>query len=909
MAEIEIDGVSYEVEGGVSLLDAIVTLGLDLPYFCWHPALGSVGSCRQCAVIKYKDTDDEQGKLVMACMEPVQDKVRISIDDERAVKFRASVIEWLMTNHPHDCPVCDEGGECHLQDMTVMTGHNYRRFRFNKRTFRNQDLGPFIYHEMNRCITCYRCVRFYNDYAGGNDLAAIGAHNHVYFGRLHDGALESEFSGNLVEVCPTGVFTDKTLRRHYSRKWDLQSAPSVCQHCGLGCNIFVGTRYDKTVRILNRYNPHINGYFICDRGRFGYDFINSESRLLEIQSNFNDNKTNTTDEALDYIAAVLKNSGPAIGIGSPRASLEANYALKKLVGEKNFSTGISASEKALLKTILTVLTDGPVPSASLGDIMKADALLILGEDLTQTAPMMALQVRQAVRNRPLARADKLKISRWNDFAARDLLQSERGPLYIASVNATKLDDVATATCRAAPDDIARLGYAIAAAISSDAPQVKNLDNDINKLAKQIASDLLAAENPLIISGTSARSHAVIEAAANISLALNQKQKPGRIAYTVPESNSLGVALLDGIDIDEAFEQISIKKIKTVIVLENDLYQRSNKQKNDELLKSIENLIAIDCIKNSTVEKAGMALPSSTYDQNGGTLINNEGRVQRFNRAIPSQGQVRESWRWVNDLMRQAAPDFSGWGNLDVLSREMFESIDLLKGNYPDIWKPDHLIAGARIARSPHRYTGRTAMHANINVSEPKPPDDCDSPSSFTMEGYQENGPPPGKPWAINPFYWAPGWNSVQAANKYRKFIDNTLPGGDTGIRVIKPKAKSSMAYFKSIPEAFRAKSGQLFIVPIYHIFGSEILSSLSEPVKQRIPKAYIAMNNNEAARLKLQDGELLKINNDKITIEFPLVINNSLPDGLGGLPVALDESIGFVQTGYYKVLPGGARDA
>jgi len=142
-----------------------------------------------------------------------------SIDDPEARRFRAAVIEWLMTNHPHDCPVCDEGGECHLQDMTVMTGHSHRRFRFKKRTHRSQDLGPFLTHEMNRCIACYRCARFYRDYARGRDFNVFASHNHVFFGRAESGALESPFAGNLVEICPTGVFDDKTLARHYTRKW------------------------------------------------------------------------------------------------------------------------------------------------------------------------------------------------------------------------------------------------------------------------------------------------------------------------------------------------------------------------------------------------------------------------------------------------------------------------------------------------------------------------------------------------------------------------------------------------------------------------------------------------------------------------------------------------------------------
>ena len=282
MAKIYVDGHPHEVQGEWNLLHACLSLGFDLPYFCWHPAMGSVGACRQCAIKLFKEERDTRGKIVMACMTPAADNTRISIDDAEARQFRATVIEWLMVNHPHDCPVCDEGGECHLQDMTVMTGHNYREFRFLKRTHRDQYLGPFVNHEMNRCIACYRCVRFYRDYAGGRDFDVFAAHDQVFFGRHTDGVLESEFSGNLIEVCPTGVFTDKTFKRHFTRKWDLQTAPSVCVHCGVGCNTIAGERYGVLRRLRNRYNREVNGYFLCDRGRGGYEFVNSDRRIRQV---------------------------------------------------------------------------------------------------------------------------------------------------------------------------------------------------------------------------------------------------------------------------------------------------------------------------------------------------------------------------------------------------------------------------------------------------------------------------------------------------------------------------------------------------------------------------------------------------------------------------------------------------
>ena len=214
MAQVEIDGRSYVLEDGQNLLHACLSEKLEIPYFCWHPAMGSVGSCRLCAVIQYADAEDERGRLQMACMLKVQDGMRLSVGADFATRFRSQVIEWLMENHPHDCPVCEEGGECHLQDMTVLVGHTRRQYRGPKRTWRNQYLGPLVGHEMNRCITCYRCVRFYRDYAGGTDLEAFGSRARMYFGRQEDGVLESEFAGQSGGSLSHRRFHGQAIQRH-----------------------------------------------------------------------------------------------------------------------------------------------------------------------------------------------------------------------------------------------------------------------------------------------------------------------------------------------------------------------------------------------------------------------------------------------------------------------------------------------------------------------------------------------------------------------------------------------------------------------------------------------------------------------------------------------------------------------
>jgi NADH-quinone oxidoreductase subunit G len=501
-------------------------------------------------------------------MEPVADNQHISIQDPEAHEFREHVIEWLMTNHPHDCAVCDEGGSCHLQDMTVMTGHAYRRFRFKKRTHKNQYLGPFINHEMNRCIQCYRCVRFYKDYAGGTDLDAFASKSNVYFGRHQDGVLENEFSGNLTEVCPTGVFTDKTLKQHYTRKWDLTTAPSVCHHCSLGCNIIAGERYGKLRSITSRYNGEVNGYFICDRGRFGYEFVNASTRIRKPIIN---EQEVSKEVALRELTDLLTNSR-VIGIGSPRASLQSNFALRTLVGKNNFYHGVSENEHDLANLVIKILHEGSARTLSMKEVELADAVFILGEDLTNTAPMLALAVRQSARQQPIQQIAEKQIPVWNDAAVRELVQDKKGPLFIASVHTTKLDDIATETFHSSPDEIARLGFAVAHILDNGSPEEENMPDGTLELAHTIANVLSSAKRPVIISGASCETDHLIEAAANIAWALNKTNKEAGIVLTLPECNSLGLAMMGGFRFEGAINAVLNGHADTAIIMENDLYR-------------------------------------------------------------------------------------------------------------------------------------------------------------------------------------------------------------------------------------------------------------------------------------------------------------------------------------------------
>ena len=887
MATIHVDGKDFEVDGADNLLQACLSLGLDIPYFCWHPALGSVGACRQCAVKQYNDENDTRGRIVMSCMTPATDNTWISIDDDESKAFRASVVEWLMTNHPHDCPVCEEGGHCHLQDMTVMTGHNARRYRFTKRTHQNQELGPFIAHEMNRCIACYRCVRYYKDYAGGTDLGVYGAHDNVYFGRVEDGTLESEFSGNLVEVCPTGVFTDKTHSERYNRKWDMQFAPSICHGCSSGCNISPGERYGELRRIENRFNGSVNQYFLCDRGRFGYGYVNNADRprqpLLAGQAI-------GIDAALDKAAELLKGKR-VIGIGSPRASLEANFALRELVGANNFYSGIAAGELANIRLIRDILQNGPLPTPTLRDVELHDAIFVLGEDLTQTAARMALALRQAVKGKATEIAAGARIQDWHMAAVQNVAQHALHPLFIASVAETRLDDVAAESVHAAPADLARIGFAVAHAIDPSAPAVDGLEAEAQALVQRIADALLAAQRPLIVSGASLGDKALIEAAANIASALKNREKNGSLSLVVPEANSLGLALLldkehGGESVDAALDALSNGQADAVIVLENDLYRRADAAKVDAALSAAQVVIVADHQRTATSERAHLLLPVASFAEGDGTLVSLEGRAQRFFQVYEpsyydSNILIREGWRWLHALHSTLQGKAVDWTQLDQVTAACAASNPLLAGIKDAAPSASFRIKGLKLAREPHRYSGRTAMRANISVHEPRQPQDQDSAFAFSMEGYAGSK----EDRQQIPFAWSPGWNSPQAWNKFQDEVGGHLRAGDPGVRLLEA-AGNALPWF-AVNVAFNPAAGTWQVAPLHHLFGSEENSAHAKPIQERMPEPYVALARDEAARLGVNDGALLALRVNGQALRLPLQVRDDLAVGLVGLPVGL----------------------
>jgi NADH-quinone oxidoreductase subunit G len=341
-------------------------------------------------------------------------------------------------------------------------------------------------------------------------------------------------------------------------------------------------------------------------------------------------------------------------------------------------------------------------------------------------------------------------------------------------------------------------------------------------------------------------------------------------------------LLGGGSIEEAISSVETHA-DTVVILERDIYDLAEKSSVDEFLSKIKNVIALDCLPSKTASKAGLLLPSATFAEGDGTLVNNEGRAQRFYRVLPPTGEVRDSWRWIVDMLKAAGnTDAARWNTIDDIGKSMADSLPLFR-NMSDIAPPANFrINGMKVPRQPHRYSGRTAMHADISVHEPESPDDPDTPLAFSMEGY-ENVPPP----SLITHYWAPGWNSVQSLNKFQDEAGGHLNGGDPGKRLIEPREGTVMKYFTKVPKHSAHKAKEWIVVPLHHIYGSEKRSMLSPAVAELAPRPYLALNAEDIKHLKIAEDDMITLIGKTDRLELPVKQDDSLPKGVAGLPFGL----------------------
>jgi NADH-quinone oxidoreductase subunit G len=636
MPRLIIDDLEIEVPEGTKVIEAAERLGIMIPRFCYHEALGAVGACRMCAV---KFLQGPFKGVQMSCMVDAKDGMVVSTTDEEAVSFRKMVIEWLMLNHPHDCPVCDEGGQCLLQDETVSGGHGIRRYSGKKRTYRDQYLGTFIRHEMNRCIHCYRCSRFYQEFSGYRDLGPMQIGDRVYFGRFADGALESPFSGNLVDVCPTGVYTDKTARFKL-RRWHLQRSPSLCINCSLGCNTIANAHNRAVMRIEGRLNRQINGFFICDSCRFGFSYANGGAEGLQRPRNprldGNDVPAETAlQTANERLAAIARAYGSRAiaAVGSARNSLETQCMLKWVCRTNKWPEPAFFSDSASLAKVHGAV--GSLDSGiavSLREIEDADFVIVVGADPLNEAGMSALAIRQAARKEAVVavidpRPVVLPFGFEHIPVAPDEIEACLGILVKNAVGK-------------APKSLSPKAKKFLQNLPS-----KHENGEVQPVLEMLAEKLSASKRPVIVCGTDVVLESTPAFAADCALLLRETGKQAGVFFILPGANSFSSALLSGSSgrsLESILEEIETGSVRALVAVESDPFHGfRDRERLEQALSKLDLMFVIDYLPTETMRRASIFYPSATIFESDSTFINQEGRVQFAEKVYQGGLPIRE----------------------------------------------------------------------------------------------------------------------------------------------------------------------------------------------------------------------------------------------------------------------------
>ena len=641
MPTLTIDNQTVDVPAGTNVLEAAKRLGIVIPHFCYHEALGAVGACRLCAM---KFEDGPVKGIQMSCMVEAKDGMVVSTvdaDGRRAARLRYRVAD--------DEPSPRLSGLRRGRRMPA-AGHDrrrrplIRRYRGPKRTFVNQELGPFVEQEMNRCIQCYRCVRTYQDYCGGDDFGVMGSRDRLFFGRFADGRLESPFSGNIVDVCPTGVFTDKTFRFR-SRYWDLQEAPSICPHCSLGCAVVPGARYRQLQRVRAGVNPQTNGFFICDRGRFGYGHANHPQRPRQPRVDGDRVSWGDALQALrDRVAHQVTDHGAqsVAFIGSPRAGLEANWALSRwaaAIGSDRLVFDPHPQRDRAARTLAAGLGD---LACSQEEIRQADLVLLVGADPSAEGPMLALAVRQA--------------SRAGAHVA--VLDPRPVALPCAATHLPLLPE--------------QLSPALAALAAGDFSAFSRQQQSV---LAGIRALLASAKRPVLIGGADLLGAAGVETLLATARKLHRTDRPCGVSVLLAGPDSFGTALLAGErpDADTLLDAILAGEVRALICLENDPFlDHPDPGRVEAALARLELLAVIDCVPSQAGHRADIFLPATVPAESAGCYVNQEGRLLAF-AAVFGPGLPIEVTGQGDHPPRSFRPDTPGdqprpaWATLTALA--------------------------------------------------------------------------------------------------------------------------------------------------------------------------------------------------------------------------------------------------
>jgi NADH-quinone oxidoreductase subunit G len=630
MANIEIDGKALTVPDGSTVIDAADAAGIYIPRFCYHRKLSVAANCRMCLV-----EVEKAPKPLPACATPVMEGMKVQTRSAKSLAAQKAVMEFMLINHPLDCPICDQGGECQLQDLAVGYGKSASRYHEEKRVVFNKNLGPLISSDMTRCIHCTRCVRFGQEIGGLMEMGQIGRGEHSEITPFLGHAIESELSGNMIDLCPVGALTSLPFR-YQARSWELRRAPSVSPHDGLGSNIEIHSKNGKVVRVVPRENDAINECWLSDRERFAYEGLNAEDRLTRPMIKQNEQwRECDWQYALDFAASAIKavrDKRGAMEIGAlatAHATLEELHLLQKLtraLGSDNIDFRLRQADFSADAS----RQGAPWLGMTVADISALNSVLLVGTSLRADHPLLALRLRQAVRQ-------GATVSLVNPFDGDLLMPLAAKAIVAPAAMPQALEQIRRALTGESAD---ASGQAIAATLKQGEHKAVLLGN-------------LAQQHPQY-----AQLHALAQQIAELSGA--------RLGFLGEAANSVGGYLAQAVPQSGGKNAAAMLAAapKAVILLgvepERDAH---NTAQAVNALREADVVVALSAYRNDALlDCADVLLPIAPFSETSGTFVSTEGRVQPFAAAVKPLGEARPAWKVLRVL-----------GNLLDLQGFAFES--------------------------------------------------------------------------------------------------------------------------------------------------------------------------------------------------------------------------------------------
>ena len=640
MIEIELDGKKVSVPEGSMVMHAADAADTYIPHFCYHKKLSIAANCRMCLV------DIEKApKPMPACATPVTQGMIVRTKSDKAIKAQQSVMEFLLINHPLDCPICDQGGECQLQDLAVGYGMSASRYEEEKRVVLHKDVGPLIsMEEMTRCIHCTRCVRFGQEVAGVMELGMVNRGEHSEITTVLGDTVDSEVSGNMIDLCPVGALTSKPFR-YSARPWELSRRKSIAPHDATGANIIVQVKNNKVMRVLPLENDDVNECWIADRERFSYEALNGPERLTSpMLKQGGEWKPVDWQTALEYVANGVKqikqqHGGQAVGaLVSPHSTVEELFLAGQLMrglGSENVDHRLRHAEFATGEGVRWLGTS----IASLSTLQRA---LVIGSNLRKDHPLFALRVRYAVRNGAQV---SVVNDRDNDWAMT-LHSKSIGP---AGQWTQALADIATA-------------------IGNEKGEKAPLQGNATDAAKAIAASLLSGERKAILLGNAAAHHP----AASSLLALASwigEMTGATVGYLTEAANTVGAQLVNALPGEGGLNaaQMLAGGLKAVFLLNTEPeFDSAAGAKTAAALGQADMVVTLSPFK-ANLEFSDVLLPIAPWTETPGTFVNAEGRVQGFHAVVKPLGEARPAWKVLRVLVNMlGVPGFDYESAQDVL---------------------------------------------------------------------------------------------------------------------------------------------------------------------------------------------------------------------------------------------------